>query len=284
MEIISKIKTMQETADSLRHENKRIGFVPTMGALHQGHFSLINAAKKENDALVVSIFVNPIQFSPEEDYGSYPIALEKDTEICKQMGVDIIFCPEATEMYSERLLTTVNVSEITSGLCGSFRPCLFQGVTTVVTKLFHAVKPHVAYFGQKDYQQAAVIKRMVMDLNFDVEIRVLPIVREEGTGLALSSRNAYLNPEERAQAGILFETLRKAKLMLDDGERDGVKLSSWMKENIEGSFLALLEYAEVCDTETLKPLLQIETRALLALAVKIGKTRLIDNMIWEQAG
>jgi len=303
MEIISKIKTMQEIADSLRRENKKIGFVPTMGALHQGHLSLIKVAREQNDALVVSIFVNPLQFSPEEDYESYPQVMEKDTELCEQMGVDVIFCPEMAEMYpplplrerdgvrettverQSMCLTTVHVSEITSGLCGLFRPCFFQGVTTVVTKLFHAVKPHTAYFGQKDYQQAVVIKKMISDLNMDIEMQILPIIREKGEkGLALSSRNAYLNPEERIQAGILFETLRIAKLMLDNGERDGVRLSSWMKENIEANPLVLLEYAEVCDTEILKPLFQIETRALLALAVRIGKTRLIDNMIWEQAG
>jgi pantoate--beta-alanine ligase len=282
MEIISHIKTMQEKADSLRCEKKRIGFVPTMGALHQGHLSLIKAAKDENDAVIVSIFVNPIQFSPGEDYKMYPKPFERDKKLCRQMGVDIIFHPTVAEMYPEQLLTTVNVSEITSGLCGSFRSGHFQGVTTVATKLFSTVKPHVAYFGQKDYQQAIVIKQMVKDLNFDLKVKILPIVRE-GNGLALSSRNAYLNPEERAQAGILFQTLQMAKKMLDDGERDGTNLSDWMKENLKKTPLVLLEYAEVCDPETLKPLSQIGTSALLALSIRIGKTRLIDNMAWKDA-
>ncbi|MDI6780858.1 MAG: pantoate--beta-alanine ligase [bacterium] len=293
MEIIS-IKTMQEKASCLRCEKKRIGFVPTMGALHQGHLSLIKAAKEENDVVVVSIFVNPIQFLHGEDYEMYPITMEEDKKLCRQMGVDVIFHPDAAEMYPEKLLTTINVSEITSRLCGSFRPGHFQGVTTVVTKLFHIVKPHVAYFGQKDYQQAIVIKKMVKDLNFDVEIRMLPIVREgdmltgkdacpaSGAGLALSSRNAYLNPDEKAQAGILFQTLQTAKKMLDDGERDGHKLSDWMAKNLQNAPLVLVEYAEVCDPETLEPLSQVRMGAVLALAVRIGKTRLIDNMVWEQ--
>lgn len=296
MEIISHVKTMQKKADLLRCVKKRIGFVPTMGALHQGHLSLIKVAKEENDTVIVSIFVNPIQFSPGEDYEMYPRSLERDKELCEQMGVDIIFYPETVQMYPDQILTSVSVSEITSRLCGSFRPGHFQGVTTVVTKLFNIVKPHVAYFGQKDYQQAIVIKKMVKDINFDIEIRILPTVREGSmltnrdacltseTGLALSSRNVYLNPEERAQACILFQTLQKAKKMLDDGERDGNKLSDWMAENIKNAPLALLEYAEVCDTETLKPLSQVEKSALLALSVRIGKTRLIDNMIWEQGG
>ncbi|MBI4778337.1 pantoate--beta-alanine ligase [Candidatus Desantisbacteria bacterium] len=282
MEIISHVKTMQEKADSLRSEKKRIGFVPTMGALHQGHLSLIKAAKEENDVVIVSIFVNPIQFSPGEDYEIYPKPFEMDKELCGQMGVDIIFYPETAEMYPEQLLTTVHVSEITSGLCGQFRPGHFQGVTTVVAKLFSAVKPHVAYFGQKDYQQAIVIKKMVKDLNFDIRVKILPIVREGESGLALSSRNAYLNPEEREQACILFQTLQVAEKMLDDGERDGNKLANWMRENLKNAPLILLEYAEVCDPETLKPLSQIGTGALLALAVRIGKTRLIDNMIWDK--
>ncbi|MEK7273700.1 MAG: pantoate--beta-alanine ligase [Candidatus Desantisbacteria bacterium] len=299
MEIISSIKTMQEKASCLRCENKRIGFVPTMGALHQGHLSLIKAAKDENDVVIVSIFVNPIQFLPGEDYGVYPVNMEEDKKLCGQMGVDVIFHPEAAEMYPEELLTTVNVSGITSRLCGSFRPGHFQGVTTVVAKLFNIVKPHAAYFGQKDYQQAIAVKKMVRDLNFDVEIRMLPIVREGWeenmltgrdacptgeAGLALSSRNAYLNPDEKAQAGILFQTLQTAKKMLDDGERDGGKLSDWMAKNFQHVPLALVEYAEVCDPETLEPLSQVRMGALLALAVRIGKTRLIDNMVWEAAG
>ncbi len=315
MEIISMIKTMQERASCLRCEKKRIGFVPTMGALHQGHLSLIKAAREENDVVVVSIFVNPLQFSPGEDYNVYPKPFERDKELCEQMGVDIIFYPEAAEMYPKQLLTTVDVSKITSRLCGSFRPGHFQGVTTVVAKLFHAVSPHVAYFGQKDYQQTIVIKKMVKDLNFDVEIRMMPIVREgitvtgraacptngenelterdnfslqpsvfslpHSNGLALSSRNAYLNPDEKAQAGILFQTLQTAKRILDDGERDGEKIADWMARNLQSAPLVLVEYAEVCDPETLEPLPQVGTSALLALAVRIGRTRLIDNMVWS---
>jgi pantoate--beta-alanine ligase len=285
MDVITKIKDMQNISDMFRARNKMIGFVPTMGALHEGHASLIKKAVDENDIIVVSIFVNPIQFCPGEDYNSYPRNFEKDKILCKKLNVDIIFYPDVKEMYPEELLTTVNVDKITQRLCGAFRPGHFRGVTTVVIKLFNAVKPHTAYFGQKDYQQAIVIKKMVRDLNFDVKIVVLPTVREHD-GLALSSRNLYLTSEERQQASLIFKMLQTAQMLLDKGEQDVRHIISCMKEIIKDASLIKPEYIEISHPETLQPLDKIkEEKVLVAVAVKVGdKARLIDNILWEKKG
>ncbi|HID10262.1 MAG TPA: pantoate--beta-alanine ligase, partial [Candidatus Latescibacteria bacterium] len=219
MEKIERIRDMQAWSDEVRARGERIGFVPTMGYLHEGHLSLVRLAKERSDRIVVSIFVNPIQFGPQEDYNRYPRDLKRDLRVLRDLGVDAAFVPSVEEMYPEGFCTYVHVEGLTEGLCGAFRPGHFRGVTTVVTKLFLAVRPHVAAFGQKDAQQAFVIKRMVRDLNMDVEIVVGPTVREED-GLAMSSRNMYLSPDERRQATVLYRALMRAKAMVEAGERD----------------------------------------------------------------
>jgi pantoate--beta-alanine ligase len=251
-----------------------------MGALHEGHLSLIRQAKLDNDVVIISIFVNPIQFVQGEDYETYPRDFSKDKELAKKVGVDIIFYPDVKEMYPETLLTFVNVERLTEGLCGKFRPGHFRGVTTVVTKLFNIVKPHQSYFGQKDYQQALVIKRMIKDLNFDLKIVIMPIVRDKD-GLALSSRNAYLNDKERKAALILYKSLQKAKELLDSGERQAKKIITEMNNLISTEKLAKTQYIEIVDNRTLNSVEVIEKEILIALAVTIGNARLIDNMLWR---
>ncbi|MFH1562160.1 MAG: pantoate--beta-alanine ligase [Nitrospirota bacterium] len=277
MEVITKIKQMQEKSDELRCQGKKIGFVPTMGALHEGHLSLIRQARLENDVVVVSIFVNPIQFVQGEDYHTYPRDFSRDEELIKGVGVNIIFYPEVEEMYPGQSLTFVNVERLTEGLCGRFRPGHFQGVTTVVAKLFNIVKPHRTYFGQKDYQQVLVIKRMIEDLNFDLEIVIMPIVRAQD-GLALSSRNTYLSEEERKAALVLSKSLQRAKELLESGERQAKRVISLMNDLIQAEKLAQVQYIEIVNSQTLEPVEIIENPVVIALAVKIGKTRLIDNM------
>jgi len=279
MEVVTKIKQMQAISDSLRKEGKKIGFVPTMGALHKGHLSLMREAKLNNDVVIISIFVNPIQFGAGEDYQTYPRNFNKDKELAKNVGVDIIFYPEVEEMYPREILTFVEVKKLTEGLCGRFRPGHFQGVTTVVAKLFNITKPHTTYFGQKDYQQAVVIKRMIEDLNLDLEIIILPTIRDKD-GLALSSRNAYLNKEERKSAVILYKSLQLAKQLLDLGERQTKEIIRQMNDLIKTEKLAQPQYLEIVDSQTLEPVEIVEKEVLIALAVKIGKTRLIDNMLW----
>ncbi|MEW6619549.1 MAG: pantoate--beta-alanine ligase [bacterium] len=278
MELINKIKQMKERSDELRRQGKKIGFVPTMGALHEGHLSLMRQAKLKNDVVIISIFVNPIQFVEGEDYQTYPKDFICDVELAKKTGVDIIFYPKVEEMYPDKPLTFVNVEKLTRGLCGKFRPSHFQGVTTVVTKLFNIVNPHTSYFGQKDYQQALVIKQMIKDLNFDIELVIMPIVREKD-GLALSSRNTYLNKEERKSALILYKSLHLAKKILDSGERLSRNIILAMQDLIQTEKLASIQYIEIVDSKTLEPVELIEKKVLIALAVKIGKTRLIDNIL-----
>jgi len=280
MEIITTIRQMQKRSDELRKEGKKIGFVPTMGALHEGHLSLMRQAKLDNDVVIISIFVNPIQFLPGEDYQTYPRNFSKDKELAEGVGVDIIFYPDVKEMYPEELLTFVEVEKLTQGLCGRFRPGHFRGVTTVVSKLFNITKPHTTYFGQKDYQQALVIKRMIEDLNFNIEFVMMPIIRDKD-GLALSSRNAYLSNEERKAALVLSQSLQQAKELLDSGERQAEKIISRMNDLIKLEKLAKTQYVEIVDSKTLVPVKIIEKEILIALAVKIGKTRLIDNMLWR---
>jgi len=278
MQTIKGPKEMQDLANWLRAKGRSIGFVPTMGAFHEGHLSLMRRSRAENEISVVSIFVNPTQFCLDEDYESYPRDMERDQEKAEGVGVDYLFCPSVEDMYPQGYSTFVNVEGLTETLCGASRPGHFKGVATVVTKLFNIVMPHRAYFGQKDYQQALVIKRMVTDLNMDIEIVVMPIVREKD-GLAMSSRNAYLSPREREAALILSRSLSLAEERIKAGERDAMAVLREMTELIERERMAKIDYVALCHPETLEDLERIEDRALIALAVKIGKARLIDNCL-----
>ncbi len=278
MIIIRAITEMQAEADRLRSAGKRIGLVPTMGFLHEGHLSLIRVAKANSDSVVLSVFVNPLQFGPGEDLFRYPRDFARDEAMAKKEGVDIIFNPSDSEMYPDGHVTTVNVEGLTDMLCGASRPGHFRGVTTVVAKLFLAVKPHVAVFGQKDAQQAVVIRKMVRDLNFDLSIVVAPIIRETD-GLAMSSRNIYLSPEERADALALSQSLRKAETLIRGGEKKSSAIIAAMEKMIRSRKNAKIDYVSIVDPDTLGPLATVESGALIALAVFVGKTRLIDNTI-----
>ncbi|NPV13740.1 pantoate--beta-alanine ligase [candidate division WOR-3 bacterium] len=277
MKIVRTVKGMQRLAEQLRAKG-RLGFVPTMGALHQGHLELVRVAQQRCDWVVVSIFVNPMQFGPKEDYRRYPRDFARDRKMLQEMGVDVIFYPDVREMYPDNYSTYVDVEGLTQYLCGRSRPGHFRGVTTVVAKLFNIVKPHLAVFGQKDAQQAYVIKRMVRDLNFDIEIVVAPTVREPD-GLALSSRNSYLTPEERQQAVVLYQALHHAERMIKDGERDVRKVKQAMRRLIKTASLGRIDYVEIVDTNCLKPVQVIKGEVLIAVAVYFGKARLIDNLI-----
>ncbi|MEW6684636.1 MAG: pantoate--beta-alanine ligase [Candidatus Edwardsbacteria bacterium] len=278
MKIITKIKQMQRIAKTAHRQGKAIGFVPTMGYLHEGHLSLIHLAKKKNNLVVVSIFVNPAQFGPKEDYKEYPRNLERDKILAKRAGCDILFVPTVEEMYPEDYLTYVNVEKITEVLCGASRPGHFRGVTTVVIKLFNIVQPNVAIFGQKDAQQAIVITQMVKDLNLPVKIIVAPIVREKD-GLAMSSRNTYLSTEERKDATVLYQSLQLAKRMILEGERKSEKIREGMRKFISEKKSAAIDYIAIVNPENLQKIAIIEGKVLITLAVKIGKTRLIDNLL-----
>lgn len=278
MEVISKIDEMQGYANGLRLQGKRIGFVPTMGYLHEGHLSLVRRAREISDVVVVSVFVNPTQFGPGEDYGEYPRDLERDKRLAQENGCDVLFVPTVEGMYPDGYSTYVEVGGVTAGLCGASRPGHFRGVTTVVTKLFNIVRPHVAIFGQKDAQQAVVIKRMVANLNQDVQIAVLPIVREPD-GLAMSSRNTYLSPEEREDALVLYQALQRAEEMVASGERNGQKIVDGMRRMISSKKSARIDYVAIVDAQNLNPVETLSGKVLVALAVWIGRTRLIDNTI-----
>ena len=278
MQIIKSIEELRPIIRGWRREGLRVGLVPTMGYLHDGHKSLIVKAVSENDRVVVSDFVNPTQFGVGEDLASYPRDIERDAAICEEAGADLIFHPEPEEMYFADNCTFVDMDKLTKGLCGKTRPTHFRGVCTVVSKLFHIVTPDKAYFGQKDAQQLAVIRRMVRDLNFDIEIVGCPIVRE-ADGLAMSSRNTYLSKEERIAALILHKSLMLGKGMAEQGERDAAKIKAAMTRNIETEPLARVDYVEIVNPDTLEELEKIEGEALMATAVYIGKTRLIDNVI-----
>ncbi len=256
MKIIKKIKEIQRIADGAREKEEIIGLVPTMGYFHEGHLSLMRKARRENDLLVVSIFVNPTQFGPGEDFRSYPRDLKRDLRLAREIGVDVIFSPAVEEMYPKGFLTHVDVGEIGSILEGAARPGHFRGVATVVAKLFNAIKPHKAYFGQKDFQQTVVIKKMVEDLNMDVEIIVLPTIREKD-GLATSSRNIYLKEKERKIAPLLYKSLKLAEELIKKGERDCKKIIRKMKELIKKEKLIKLEYIAITDPETLKEVRRI---------------------------
>jgi pantoate--beta-alanine ligase len=272
------IRSIEEMINIISKQGDSIGFVPTMGFLHIGHKSLIDAARKENEVVVVSVFVNPTQFGPKEDFEAYPRSEEKDALLCKEAGCDIMFIPERDEMYSEGYNTYIEVHGLTEGLCGASRPGHFKGVCTIVLKLFNIVKPKRAYFGQKDAQQLAVIKKMVRDLNLDVKVIGCPIIRE-ADGLALSSRNTYLNVEERSQALVLSKSLQCARELIENGEFKAVTLKKEMKKIIAAAKTAEIDYIEIVDSETLKTIEVIHEETLIAIAVKIGRTRLIDNMV-----
>ncbi|UCE05786.1 MAG: pantoate--beta-alanine ligase [bacterium] len=278
MKVITKIAEMQKEADRLRMQGKKIGFVPTMGYLHEGHLSLVREANKRSDIVVMSIFVNPTQFDPTEDFEDYPRDFNRDVKLAQSAGCDIIFYPDANEVYPEPYLTYVEVEKITKVLCGVSRQTHFRGVTTIVAELFNIVKPHLAVFGQKDAQQAIVIKRMVKDLNFDIEIIVAPIVREQD-GLAMSSRNTYLSKGQRAQAGVLYQSLMAAKKMIEAGERNATIIKNRMREMIEHQPDAVIDYIEIVDTTNLESQSELSGEILIALAVKVGSPRLIDNVI-----
>jgi pantoate--beta-alanine ligase len=280
MKLEKRIKEVRELVKQWKKDGLTVGLVPTMGYLHEGHESLIKKAVEENDRVVVSIFVNPIQFGPNEDLESYPRDLERDMEVCLNAGADLIFNPEKEEMYFSDFCTTVNMDGLTENLCGKSRPGHFSGVCTVVSKLINIVMPDRAYFGQKDAQQLAVIKRMVRDLNVDVEVVGCPIIREED-GLAKSSRNTYLNKEERSAAIILNKSLRLAKDALEKGERNGNNIISIIKNNIDSEKLANVGYIQVVDALSMMDVEEINSSILVAIAINIGKTRLIDNFIFE---
>ncbi|AQR95705.1 pantoate--beta-alanine ligase [Clostridium saccharoperbutylacetonicum] len=278
--LIKEIKELKNLVKSWKKEGFSIGFVPTMGALHEGHQSLIKKAVEENDKVIVSVFVNPTQFGPNEDYDSYPRDIKKDLELCMMVGANVVFNPEPNEMYFNNRSTSISVSKLTSVLCGAKRPGHFDGVCLVVSKLLNIVTPDKAYFGQKDAQQVAVIKRMVRDLNIDVDIIACPIIREED-GLAKSSRNTYLSAEERKAASVLSRSLNIAKNLLNKGERSASKIKEIMMEEINKEPLAKIDYVEIVDNESLENVEIIEKNILIPIAVYIGKTRLIDNFIFE---
>ncbi|MGH9744055.1 MAG: pantoate--beta-alanine ligase, partial [Candidatus Acidiferrum sp.] len=280
MEIIRTIGWMKEYARGARAEGRVIGLVPTMGALHEGHAALVERARRECSRVIASVFVNPKQFGPSEDYKKYPRTLETDAEKLGAIGVDVLFAPEAPEVYPDGFRTYVNVEGISERLEGRSRPGHFRGVATVVLKLFEIVQPHFAYFGRKDAQQVRIISEMAQDLNLDAEIVVCPIVREED-GLALASRNAYLNAEERRAATVLHRALMAARDELATGVRDAMQLQTVMRRVIEAEKLANLDYAEVVNAETFEPVVRVARACYAVLAVYIGKTRLIDNLLIE---
>lgn len=278
--LIKEIKELRSTIKSWKREGLSVGFVPTMGALHEGHQSLIKRAVEENDKVVVSVFVNPTQFGPNEDFDSYPRDINKDLEICLSAGANVVFNPEPSEMYYGDKSTSVSVSKLTDVLCGAKRPGHFDGVCLVVSKLLNIVTPDKAYFGEKDAQQVAVIKRMVRDLNIDVEIVACPIIREED-GLAKSSRNTYLSAEERKAALVLSRSLEIAKDTLKNGERDAKKIKEFILNELNKEPLAKIDYVEIIDSDSLESVDIIERNILIPIAVFIGKTRLIDNFTFE---
>lgn len=280
MKIAETIQEVREQVKEWRKQGLSVGLVPTMGYLHEGHKSLMDCAVAENDRVVVSVFVNPMQFGPKEDLASYPRDFTRDSALCEETGVALVFHPQPEEMYHEGFSSFVDMNTLTGGLCGKTRPIHFRGVCTVVSKLFHIVMPDKAYFGQKDAQQLAVIRHMVSDLDFGIEIVGCPIIREED-GLAKSSRNTYLDEKERQAALILSKSLKEGKALVDAGETDAGKVRQVITEKLESEPLAKIDYVEVVDWNTLEPVDRIEGPVLAAIAVYIGKTRLIDNFIRE---
>lgn len=278
MRVIESIKEMQSHCESLRLSGKRISFVPTMGYFHEGHLSLMREARRTADHVVVSIYVNPTQFGPKEDFSKYPRDFDRDAAMAKSVGVDVIFFPSNQDMYPGGYQTYVDVEQVTKNLCGMSRPGHFRGVTTICCKLFNIVKPHSAIFGKKDFQQLAAIKRMVADLNLDLEIVGLPTYRELD-GLAMSSRNVYLSKEERSSALALVGALKLAQKLYAEGERNAVKIIKQAEKVIKNEPFTNIDYIKICDTATLEDVNEIKNEVVMALAVKVGKTRLIDNSV-----
>ena len=284
MQVITHIEELRRKIHDARALGKSIGVVPTMGYLHEGHLTLMRQAKNEQGFVIATLFVNPLQFGPTEDYGVYPRDLQRDSKMAATTGIDVLFAPSVDEMYpagNGKTLTFVDVAQITEPLCGASRPGHFRGVATVVTKLFNITEADVAYFGQKDAQQVAVIRQIVADLNMNVKIVAVPIVRETD-GLALSSRNQFLSQTEHQAALVLSRSLRLAENMLQGGERDTAALLASMNGCLLQEPLAVIDYVEIVDTQTLQALPRIEGSALIAMAVRFGKTRLIDNLLWEE--
>lgn len=280
MKTITGTEEMHEAVLEEKSHGRSIGFVPTMGFIHEGHLSLVRESVRRADVTVVSIYVNPTQFEPKEDFKQYPRDIHRDTELLKAEGVDYLFLPDNKEIYPEGYKTYVEVHDLQDKLCGRSRPGHFRGVCTVVLKLFNTVNPDMAFFGQKDAQQAIILKRMAQDLDLGVKIEVVPIVREED-GLALSSRNSYLDQEERRAALVLSKSMEEARVMVQNGERDSGQIIDRMKEMIGREPLAKIDYVEIVDMENLDPAQKIENKALAALAVFVGKVRLIDNAILQ---
>jgi len=278
MLIIRTVQKMQAYSKEMRRKGKRTGFVPTMGALHEGHLSLIRRARKDNDLVVVSIFVNPCQFGPREDFKKYPRNFKHDASLCKNERVDCIFYPAVQEMYPGNYKTFISVEGLSDALCGKSRPGHFRGVATVVAKLFNIIQPDNAYFGQKDAQQSVIIKKMAADLNMPVSIKVIPTVRDKD-GLALSSRNRYLSVREKQDAKVLSQALKLARLLVDGGQRSAQRVAERMKQLIQKKKSLKIEYISLVDADNLVPLTRISGSCIIALAAKVGKTRLIDNLI-----
>ncbi len=278
MQIVTDIGEMQKIADEHRQQGKRIGFVPTMGYLHEGHLSLFRIARPQCDIFVVSIFVNPIQFGPNEDFDAYPRDFERDEELCEEEKVDLIFYPNREQMYPKPFYTYINVEKLSETMCGISRPGHFQGVTTIVGKLFHIVKPHFAVFGEKDYQQLVIIKQMVQDLNLDVKILGGPIVREPD-GLALSSRNKYLSPQDREKALSLNKSLKLVQTLVDEDIKSAAMVKMQIEQYLRKVPNAAVDYITIVDADSLRPVTEVRENTLIALAVYIGNTRLIDNVV-----
>jgi len=280
MDVITNVNEMQTRVLSIKDRKESIGFVPTMGAFHEGHVSLIRSARNENDELIVSIYLNPTQFDNKDDFDNYPHQLDKDIEIVERENADVVFAPDTEEMYPEGFCTYVTQGKLIDSLCGRLRPGHFNGVTTIVTKLFNIIRPDRAYFGQKDYQQSIVIKKLVADLNMEIDVKVLPTVRDED-GLALSSRNKRLNPEERHSALCIYGSLLKAKSMFASNIKDSKEIIEEMTSIIKKVKHTKIDYISIVNAHTLEDVSSINGKAVAAVAVWIGNTRLIDNLILE---
>lgn len=281
MEVLETLPELREKVRALRSRGVITGFVPTMGCLHRGHLSLVERARRETEYVIMSIFVNPLQFGPTEDLDRYPRDLEGDLEKSRRAGCDLVFFPTASDLYPQGFSTYVNVEDLTAGLCSASRPGHFRGVTTVVCKLFNLARPAKAYFGQKDYQQALVIKKMAADLNMDLEVVVCPTVRE-ADGLAMSSRNSYLKLEERRAAAVLYRALQEGEALIRSGTCESATVQEHIRRVIESEPLTRIDYVAVVDGDTLKESERLPEKALLAVAVFIGQTRLIDNFLVER--
>ena len=282
MDVITSVHQMKDYSARARTANKKIAFVPTMGFLHEGHLSLMREGKKRGDILIVSIFVNPTQFGPSEDFERYPRNFAGDSRMAERVGVDVLFAPEAREMYPPSHQSFIRVTEVTRGLCGKSRPTHFQGVATVVAMLFHIVMPHIAIFGEKDFQQLVTIQQMVRDLHMDTEVVGMPIIRELD-GLAMSSRNTYLTPDERKAALSLHRSLERAREGISKGELRAGLLIEKAREVLQSEPLVRVDYLEICDARTLEPVDQIDRNVVIAVAAYLGKVRLIDNFVYRVA-